>query len=394
MLIGLSMFDDLYHDLFGDDDMFGPYALLQGLPNMTLQTNSALWELSRRALTVQEVRAILEERAAAEVVPALEGSPAGRAFLAELRAYLREYGQRGDKWMIDSPSWYEDPTPVIKNLKDYIAQSGDDPAAGMAARAAERERLIADARTRLAGYPQEVVGKFEFFLKAAQEANVISEDHGFWIDFRCLHQYRRVLMEFGRRFGEAGALRQAGDVFLLTPAEMRETAVALPHADRKALVRERQAEMARARAAHPPPALGTPPPGPPPDSPMQRAIGKFWGAPPQPETERGVLHGNAGSPGTARGPVRVVRSLGEAGLLQSGDILVAETTAPPWTPLFATAAAVVTDIGGILSHCAVVAREYRIPAVVGTGTATATLQDGQIVEVDGTAGTVRLVSHD
>ncbi len=70
---------------------------------------------------------------------------------------------------------------------------------------------------------------------------------------------------------------------------------------------------------------------------------------------------------------------------------MAETTAPPWTPLFATAAAVVTDTGGILSHCAVVAREYRIPAVVGTGTATSLIQDGQILEVDGDEGIVRIV---
>jgi pyruvate,water dikinase len=70
---------------------------------------------------------------------------------------------------------------------------------------------------------------------------------------------------------------------------------------------------------------------------------------------------------------------------------VAETTAPPWTPLFATAAAVVTDTGGILSHCAVVAREYRIPAVVGTGAATATIRNGQMIEVDGDAGIVRIL---
>ena len=69
-----------------------------------------------------------------------------------------------------------------------------------------------------------------------------------------------------------------------------------------------------------------------------------------------------------------------------------ETTAPPWTPLFATAAAVVSDTGGILSHCAVVAREYGIPAVVGTGNATSRLEDGQVIEVDGDAGTVRVVS--
>ena len=78
--------------------------------------------------------------------------------------------------------------------------------------------------------------------------------------------------------------------------------------------------------------------------------------------------------------------------LRAGEILVAETTAPPWTPLFAIAAAVVTDTGGVLSHCAVVAREYAIPAVVGTVNATAAIRDGDLVEVDGDAGTVRIVA--
>ena len=95
-----------------------------------------------------------------------------------------------------------------------------------------------------------------------------------------------------------------------------------------------------------------------------------------------------------RGPARVIRTLAEATKLQPGDILVAETTAPPWTPLFATAAAVVTDTGGILSHCAVVAREYAIPAVVGVGIATDQIVDGQLLEVDGTAGIVRMLAAD
>ncbi|MEA2290392.1 MAG: rifampicin phosphotransferase, partial [Solirubrobacteraceae bacterium] len=77
--------------------------------------------------------------------------------------------------------------------------------------------------------------------------------------------------------------------------------------------------------------------------------------------------------------------------LAPGEVLVAETTAPPWTPLFAVACAVVTETGGILSHSAVVAREYGIPAVVGAGTATSAIRDGDVVEVDGDAGTVRVV---
>jgi len=107
-----------------------------------------------------------------------------------------------------------------------------------------------------------------------------------------------------------------------------------------------------------------------------------------------VLAGHAGSPGVVRGTARVIRSLTEAGRLLYGEILVAEATLPEWTPLFATAAAVVTDIGGILSHSAVVAREYCIPAVVGTAIATATIRDGQLIEVDGTRGIVRLAVAD
>jgi pyruvate,water dikinase len=88
---------------------------------------------------------------------------------------------------------------------------------------------------------------------------------------------------------------------------------------------------------------------------------------------------------------RVILSLADAGRLAHGDILVAPTTAPAWTPLFATAAAVVTDTGGVLSHSAVVAREYRIPAVVGAAIATTVIQDGDLIEVDGDGGVVRIV---
>jgi phosphoenolpyruvate synthase/pyruvate phosphate dikinase len=112
---------------------------------------------------------------------------------------------------------------------------------------------------------------------------------------------------------------------------------------------------------------------------------------PEPSSEPGVVTGFAGSAGRVTGVARVVRSLADADALRPGDVLVAETTAPPWTPLFAVAVAVVTDSGGILSHSAVVAREYGLPAVVGARTATTAIPDGALVEVDGDAGTVRVV---
>jgi rifampicin phosphotransferase len=136
--------------------------------------------------------------------------------------------------------------------------------------------------------------------------------------------------------------------------------------------------------------LGTTPAGPPPDSPLTRLVAKSTPVA-APATEPGIVRGAAGSAGRVTGVARVVRSLAEADALARGEILVAETTAPAWTPLFGIAAAVVTDTGGILSHSAVVAREYGIPAVVGAAGVMRVIADGDLVEVDGDAGVVRIV---
>jgi phosphohistidine swiveling domain-containing protein len=392
-LMAPSLFEDLYRELFGDENGLDAYRLLQGYDNKTLEADRVLWRVGRAALARPTIRRVLQTRAAADVVPELQRSVEGRAFLADLHAYLDEYGQRSDKFdTIGAVSWIEDPTPAIKNLKDYVAQHGRDPEAELAALAAEREWLVSKARERLKGYPRPVVERFESLLKSAQEATVISEDHAFWIDYRGLYRIRRVLQEFGRRFAETGIIEEQNDVFYLTSDELRETGRALPGLDRHGLVRERKVEMERFRAIRPPRAIGTMPLGEPPDDPMGRAIGRFFGKAPEPQVEPDVLRGNAGSPGTVRGPAKVIHSLSEADKLRRGDVLVAGTTAPPWTPLFATAAAVVTDTGGVLSHCAIVAREYRIPAVVGTGTATVAIHDGQLLEVNGSDGVVRIVS--
>jgi pyruvate,water dikinase len=161
-------------------------------------------------------------------------------------------------------------------------------------------------------------------------------------------------------------------------------------------VQERQAEIDRFRALTPPPFIGAVPLIAPPDEPFGRSLSKVFGGPPMPvngqPVEPGLVRGNAASPGVARGRARIIRSLAEADQLRPGEVLVAESTLPPWTPLFATACAVVTEVGGVLSHAAVVAREYRIPAVVGARAATATIANGQMIEVDGSAGVVRVLS--
>jgi phosphohistidine swiveling domain-containing protein len=402
-LLGWSEFDELYNELFPEAGAFDSHKLLQGFDNQFLQGDRWLWNLSRKALTMPAVQDILEREMAADVIPALGESAAGQVFLEEFNRFVAEHGHRNAFIAYSTPGWQEEPTPVIKLLKDYITQPDRDMAAELAAEAAERERRVAETRAHLQGYPQPVRAQFDRLLQTAQFAEVVHNDHAYWLDCACVYEVRRVMLAFGRRFADVGILDEADDVMHLTLAELKQISAGLAQgqvqAGRQALVQERRAELDRFSRIKPPLQLGTVPwIEPPENEPMFRAGQKFSGtaigavmAGNQNGARAGEVRGNAGSPGVARGPAKVVRSLAEADKLQPGDILIAETTAPPWTPLFASVAGVVTDTGGILSHSAVVAREYRIPAVVGAPNATDTFRDGQMVEVDGDKGVVRIL---
>jgi pyruvate,water dikinase len=390
MLFAMSQFEELYRELFEGASTLDALRLTQGFDNKTMEGDRALWLLSRAALTTPEVCAILSGHAAGEVIPALEKSAASQPFLADLRAWLAQYGQRlNSVFALSEPSWIEDPTPAIQNLQAYVAQSDLKPEMEPAALVAEREKAVAEARAKLAGYPQPIVARFEMLLKAAQVAAIVHEDHNFWIDQRCFYHIRRLIIEFGGRLAQAGTLDAVNDVFYLTSNELQNGR----DVPMKRLVQERKAEMERFSQVTPPPMLGTAPAFEMTDGgSMVRAMFKGEMSPaPTGNSEMNKVKGLPGSAGVARGTARVIRSLAEAGKLQRGDVLVAVATEPPWTPLFATASAIVTDAGGVLSHSAVVAREYRIPAVVGTGNATSAFHDGQLLEVDGDAGTVRVV---
>jgi phosphohistidine swiveling domain-containing protein len=396
-MTAISLFDDFYREVLGSVSDFDPYRLLQGFDNMTVASGRALWQLSRWALPIGSVRTILEQEPSKTVTAALDGTPEGRQFLNRLHEYLEAWGQRGDRWGWSFPSWIEDPTPVIKTLQDYVRQPNRDLDGELAAQAAERERLVTQARERMRSHPPDVRDRFEFLLHAAQKAIVLTEDHSHWIDFRCMYHLHRISLEVGRRFLADGVVDRPDDVFLLTLDELREMALELPRPNRRTRIAARRAEMEYFRQLPVPPTLGAPPSTAAPTDPVSVALGKFFGprvgilAPTPTVADHALIRGNRGSPGKAAGRARVIRSLAGADKLQPGDVLVVETTAPPWTPLFATAVAVVSDTGGILSHCAVVAREYGIPAVVGTGNATLRIPDGRLIEVDGDAGIVRLL---
>jgi rifampicin phosphotransferase len=388
--VAVSEFEDLYRELFESDGL-DAYRLLGGLPTRTFDVGRDLWRLSRVAVRSPAVTQVLATAAAADVPAELAAVPEGRALLAELDAHLAVYGHRTATWGLATRSFVEDPTPVLKVLKDYATRpDADSPERELERQAREREAAVADARERLRGYPGPIVAEFEAMLEAAQVGIVLTEDHGFWIDAYAVSLVRDLLSEMSRRLVVDGILDDPDDVLMLTYDDLRVAALDLAWTDPRTLVAERRAALAAYAHVSAPKLLGTLPGGPRPDSPLIRMAAKF-ATPPAKASAPDEVNGYAGSAGRATGVARVVRSLADAERLAPGEVLVAETTAPPWTPLFAVAAAIVTDTGGALSHSAVVAREYGIPAVVGAGDATAVIRDGDVVEVDGAGGVVRIV---
>jgi pyruvate,water dikinase len=232
-------------------------------------------------------------------------------------------------------------------------------------------------------------------VSAGRAAYLLHEEHHLYLDQQAQALTGLVFLRLGARFVRNGILAGADDVFMLSLDELKEIAAgtfdAEPDPAVQALVLERKADLARSSLLTPPPFVGLSPAGPPPSgSPMERAHLRVFGGPPQHAAAPNQLKGNPGSRGRASGPARVARTLAEAKAIRPGEILVAITTMPAWTPLFGIAAAVVTEAGGALCHGAIVAREYGIPAVVGATGATREIRSGQRITVDGTTGVVTI----
>jgi pyruvate,water dikinase len=308
--------------------------------------------------------------------------------MADLSKYLDEFGWRADSvYELTHPAWREDPSIAINAIQGYLAIPDDrSPDSQLASAIKRREELLAQARAKI-GNDAATLKKFNDVYEATSSFTPIVEDHNHWIDQMGDISMRYPALELGKRCVARGTLANAEDVFHLERADIRE---ALNGVDKKALAAGRKADLERFARVVPPPFIGPPPP--PSDDPVVDVIVRFFGLPVEPSADPSIINGVAASPGTVTATAKVVRSLEEASKLQAGDVLVCEMTLPPWTPLFSTASAVVADTGGILSHCAIVAREYRIPCVVGTMMGTSVIKDGMRITVDGSKGLVRIES--
>ena len=389
VLASASLFSDFYTEEFSPEDTTEPYECLQGFPTRSLDAGRGLWALRAAIKASPAVAAVFENSEPLEILSRLDESDDGRKFGAQFDAYLDEFGWRTDLFEVEVPTWRENPEIPLNTLQGYMSLSDDaDPETKYQEAVVTRERLLTAAREKLAGSPEKL-GQFNGLYEMARHYLPITEDHNYWIDQIGNAVVRLPLIELGKRLTKRGAIADGDDVYMLFRAEIAQ---ALDGADQSALASQRRSEMEMWSKIVPPAIFGDPPP-PPEGDPMFAGLMKMFGGPPEPSSDPDVINGTGASAGVVQGTAKVVKNLSEASKLHEGDILVTEMTMPPWTPLFSIASAVVADTGGILSHCAIVSREYRIPCVVGTIVGTAVIKDGMRLTVDGSQGIVRIDSR-
>jgi len=382
--LAASIFAQFYEGVIGPPENNEHYQMLGGFPNKTVEAGQALYDLAAEA--PDQVAQTVRDLPAAELLSELDKSALGREFRTRLDAYLDEFGWRSDAFEFMDPSWREEPTPVLYNLKSYLRQGATDPRQEQAKAANARESLVAETMDRLAGSEAQL-DTFRNLLQSAQTYLPIQENHNFYIDQMNTVLMRLPLLELGRRLQALGALEDVDDAFFLTDSELRDAAVSPDRRRLAPLVSQRRQERQRWSRVVPPMFVGTAMPA---DLPAADVMLRFFGGGlPESSRDPKVLMGTGASKGVATGTAKVVRQLSESDKLEPGDILVCQMTMPAWTPLFSIVRAVVADSGGVLSHCAIVAREYGIPCVVGTIVGTQRIRDGQRLTVDGAKGIVR-----
>ena len=331
--------------------------LVAGAPTRTTDANRAMEHLAARARSDPRLRAAVDRLDPS----ALAGFP---EFRAEFDAFLAEYGHREtvSPVLVSTPTLGEAPEAALGTLK-VLAAAPPGPAGGPGDALAELlEHPLLHGRRR---------ARVRRWVEQARAGVAFREDSHFYF-LMPLPLLRRALLEIGRRLRDTGVLDRPDDVFHLRLEEVEsvdDPAGTLAWSLR-AVARSRaarRAELAGVRLIDPATVF------------PRRDRGRGTPA---------LVAGTPASSGMATGPVRVIREPAEFGRLTAGDVLVCPYTNPAWTPLFQRAAAVVVDSGGAASHAAIVAREYGIPAVMGTGNGTGTLVDGRRVTVDGNAGRV------
>jgi pyruvate,water dikinase len=298
---------------------------------------------------------------------------------ARFLAYLDQFGRTVYEFDFANPTPAEAPEPLMEAIRMYATGEGVNPHERQRLAAGRREQatvqVLAHARWPFRGLLRRTLGW-------AQRSAPVREDS--LAGLGMAHpQIRRLLGELGQRLAAAGAIAEAADIYWLHETEVEdliaqiEAGAVLTACGERIQARRRKEHERRRLIA---PAV----------LPERSRLSKILPWSEQRQGEEHLLKGTGASAGKVTAPACVLFGPEDFASMHPGDVLVAVTTTPAWTPLFAMASAVVTDIGGPLSHSSIVAREYGIPAVMATGLATRRIRNGQVITVDGGAGVVLL----
>jgi pyruvate,water dikinase len=379
--------------------------MLMGFESIATQTDEELWALAKFAEECGLKDVILNTESN-EIMEKLGKNEAARDWLGKFHRFLEIYGNRVVAAHLDvtTPTWKEDPAPVLDTIKGYYARmdTGWDFNKSKKETHDQREKAIADFETKLKD--NEEKKEFRHLLKAAKGVYAFQEDHGFYIDQGSTAALRNAIIACGKRLYRRGLIEDPEDANFLTFHEMIETLEGLIDNEPIAryhygalipnVVKERKNDARLASEQDAPLTLGNVP------EKMTDPVGaKVFGIIDEvlhPKGEKEVeerLEGFPGSPGIVEGPAKVVMDYQDFQKVEAGEILVCPYTGTAWTPLFVKIAGVVTDTGGMLTHAAIAAREYNIPAVVGTWNATNSINDGDIIKIDGNTGIVEVLER-
>lgn len=358
---------------------------LRGFASKTLDAEAELETLTEQIRTDDALHALVAATPAEHLPEVLADTTGGRALLAEFQSYLDRYGHQVYNLDFVAPTQADDPLPVLLSLKAMAQRPARDVRAQQAALARGRDERVAETMRSFDPLRRRL---FRLLLGWAQRYGPNREQALFYMG-AAWPTLRRLALELGRRLAQDGLLTTPEHVFYLESGEL-ETAIAARAAgqarrDLAQLARERRELREARKRLHPPAAV-------PPSHAMK--IGPLdlsaWETQRRNVDDGAELHGFAVSPGRVSAAASVIRSAADFGKMEPGTVLVCPTTTPAWTPLFSQARALVTDVGGILAHGSIVAREYGIPTVMGTGNATQRIAHGQVITVDGDRGVVEL----
>ena len=383
--------------------------MVSGMQAEIFRPDDELRKLAKRAIELGVDGVLREGASPDDVIKALEqlGEP-GRTWLQELAVSRDPWFNInvGDGFYHYHRSWNDDLSLPFSALPGYIAnaKAGERIERPIEKLMAERKELIADYRELLNN--EEERAAYDQMIALAHRVFPYVEGHKFYCEHWYTNLFFNKIREFGALLAEHGFFEDAEDVFQLTHYEIEAAIIDLmtawssgspPRGPARwpAIVEERKAAIKEWAEHETPPALG-----PVPEVIDDPAIVLLWGITRERldgwlaaggQADSSEIRGFAASSGVAEGVARVVKSVEEIDRLRYGDILVCRVTNPTWAPIFQKIAAAVSDIGGSMSHAAIVAREYGLPAVVGTGTATQKIKDGQRIRVDGGRGVVTIL---